>query len=392
MRALLERVDRSGLLAKAVSSRGVGVFELLLSLAKEQNDVGEINGAFAALCDHPNRGSWEKDKLTAPEMAHKLLAAGASLSFDAGSVIGWSSWNGSSPDKIVRAWVPELFLAEHGDELPAGGGTDGSMDSAAFFSHWSSACKLVRSAVEGGQGENGAVALLAIPGWEMASAPGSPLTPIALMAMANPVTTDSRLRRTSLPTHRIILDSPMLADALRAQGPLTLAKAAIARWLWGSLAEPAASAAAANSWPQATIACSELVDGLASVCSQIGERPLGPNGACAAAQAFAGRMLLLDDSHYRAPYKPHSETSEQRDARLAEQHHRDASNLQKERAAAASLAAFMPDAEAAMFLALVDACHNRGKIIDPHERAAAKEGLILGLLPAAPSSRRCMSL
>lgn len=389
--ALLEWAPARGLLAKAVDSRGIGVFELLLSRAIEQKDLGEINEAFAALCERPNGGSWEKDKLTVPDMASKLLAAGAAPSFDAGSLAGWSSWNGSSPDKIARAWVPELFLAEEGCELPAGGGTDGSMDGAEFFSHWSSACKLARGAVEGGLGEKGAEALLSLPGWEMAAAPGSPLAPIALLAMANPSTTDSRLRRTLLPTHRLILDSPMLAEALRAKGPFSLAKAAIARWLWGSPAEPAATSSI-KSWALGTVASTELINGLASACMELGERPLGPRGAAAAAQAFAGRMLLLDDSHYREPYKPATETAEQREARLAEQASREALDLRKERAAAASLAAFMPEAEAAMFLALVDGCHARGKIIDPHERAASKESLILGLLPTAPLSRRAMSL
>lgn len=391
LRPLLERAPFAGLLAKAVASRGIDVFELLLSRAIEQKNLGEINGAFAALCDHPNGGSWDKDKLAVPEMASKLVAAGASLSFDAGPLVEWSSWNGSSPNKIARAWVPELFLAEDGGELPVGGGMDGSMDGAEFFSHWSSACKLARGAVEGGLGEKGAEALLAIPGWEMAASPGSPLTPIALLAMANPSTTDSKLRRTLLPTHRIILDSPMLAEALRAKGPFCLAKAAVARWLWGSPAEPASGSApkAHTQWP---IARSELIDGLAAASMALGERPLGPRGAMAAAQGFVERMRLLGDQHYRAPYKPAGETGEQREARVAEQDRRDAEDLSKERAAASSLAALMPEDEAAMFLALVDACHARGKITDPGMRAASRESMVLGLLPSAPSSRRSMSL
>lgn len=391
LRALLERAAPEGLLAKSVRSRWEGVFELLLARAIEQKHLGEINEAFAALCERPNGDSWSEGKLAVPEMASKLLAGGASPSFDAGSLAGWSSWNGSSPDTIPRAWIPELFLAEDACELPAGAGTDGFMDGAEFFSHWSSACKLARGAIEGGSGEKGAQALLALPGWEMATALGSPLAPIALFAMTDPVSTDSRLRRTVLPTHSIILESPMLAEALRAKGPLTLAKAAIARWLWGSHAVPAAESSV-KTWPPGPVAPSALVDGLASACRELGERPLGPRGACAAGQEFIGRMLLMDDGHYRAPYKPAGETSEQKIAREAAQDQREAAQLHKERSAAAALAAFMPEIEAAMFLAQVDACHARGKIIDPEQRAASRESLMLGLLPSAPASRRVMSL
>lgn len=384
LQALLERVPDDGLLAKAVEARHPSVFETLLERAKAKGEAASINQAFARLCSRPNH-SFSVDLLSAQDMGPRLIEAGASLSFDGGHPEGWASWNGSSPDKIERAWAPALRLAESEGDLPATGSLSGEMDGSVFFSHWSSACLLARSAIEGGANEAGERFLSALPGWELAKAPGSILTPLALVAMTDPATTDSRLRRTTLNTAQMILSSPALDDALRESGPLSLARAAIGKWLWGARAS-APAAGERLPWRADGMAPDPLVQGLAERSISLGIRPLGTNGALAASQEFVARMRIFGDSAYQVPYARSGEGAQQKAERLAEEERRFDEFIKQEALAARQLAALMPEASAARFLSTVDAAHEKRKIPDATERSVQKESWILGLISAEPGS------
>lgn len=218
LKYLVERARVDGLLAKAVEAGHPRTFAALLERARALGLQSEMDEALAALADRPNR-RLDADCMDAGEMSRSLVEAGARLSFRAGSPIEWASWNGSTPGEIDWAWVPALRLCEAGEALPVGATREGAMEGKAFFAQWSSACRFVRSAIEGGAEEQGWSALRALDGWETAASEGSALSPLALMAMTDPATTDSKLRRARLDTREIVLGSRMLDAALAEEGP-----------------------------------------------------------------------------------------------------------------------------------------------------------------------------
>ena len=374
---LLQTAAPKGLLPHAVKSRHPKVFDLLLKQATNDGEPNAINQAFASLCQRPNN-SFQMNMLSTEELATRLIRAGAQLDFDTPGPHPNSSWSGQSPAQLQRINAPALLLAEPGEELPPSALRDGTMDGSIFFNHWSSACLMARSAIEGGKAAPASRALAIIGPWGMARSPKGLLSPLSLMAMADPKTTDSNLRRDILDVGEIILASPDLDAALAELHPLSLIRCAVGSWLFGM--SPKASGLCAC--PIQSMQSTPLIQGLAAACDRLSIRPLGPNGAMLAGQQFIERMRSFGKagSFIRA------------DAFYAAREQELLVLLGKEAQAAFHLAQFMPEEQAAMFLNAVSAAHALGQIADEGLRTCAKERALLSITLKTGPSRRLPTL
>lgn len=392
LKYLVEIMPSVGLLSQAAVEGWPQTFELLLDRAVKLRASHEIDQALADLVVHESNAQ-DSGRMGVEALSLALIKAGARLNFLAGAPTEWVSWNGSTPKAMDWAWVPALRLCETEDELPPGSTLEGTMEGSAFFSQWSTGCRLVRSAIAAGAGKESSHVLMGLEGWELAVGPGSQLSPLALMAMANPTTTDSKLYRTVLDTNKIILDSKRLGEALADKGPMSLVKCAVGRWLWGGFgAVPVPSEVA--SWANKRLAISPLIEGLGDFCQRLCIRPLGVSGSCAAAQEFIGKMSKFESMEIKKGSLSWTmaESLFARSERIERERAQEEKLVSDEWRAAKSLSHFMETRAAAAFLDVVLSVHKSVTHADASERGAAKDKAILSVGLPAQSGKRMLRI
>jgi hypothetical protein len=388
------KVPSAGLLALAATERHEQVFDALLSYAVSSGDHESLHGALAKVCDASRLG-WDSDKLSGQELLGKLLAAGAKLDIQATGPEEWHSWNGARVGEIDCAFAPSLRLCEDSDDIPAGASREGFLPGKDLFANWSPAALLARSAVEAGDGEPAARMLDEAPGWAQARAPRALLTPLAVMAMAHPTTTDSGLRRTLLPTAELVArQAEEHPECLMDMGPFALCKVAVARWLWGSAPIWSEKVGQGQKLHLFGIKPDPLVGALSALCQERGLKPLGEQGALAAGQEFVARLWVFSGAAHQSLYGSHAihDSVEQRFARQSREADVEARSVSASREAADQLAMLMPDHMGSKLRLAVESCHAKGKIANAHERAAFMESVVLGLSQEAPRAARRVSL
>lgn len=391
-RFLMDKVSSQDLLAAATVERYAAVFELFLEHAQKTGNATEINRAMARICD-ASRLTWSSDLLNGDAIVQKLMDAGACLDFNAGSPKSWSSWNGSTVENIETVFAPSLKLCEAGDEIPLGASREGYLPGSIFFSNWSSAALLARTAVEAGANEIAAMMLAAATGWDQARASGSLMTPLSLMAMMDPSTTDSGLHRALLPTADIIAQcADAHPESLFDTEPFSLCKVAIGRWLWGAPASwnPQAPGGVAKRASYG-ISPDPLVGQLSTLCAKHNATPLGVEGAFVAAQEFVGRLGFFTPMIYQK-YDNSRLVERERAQRASHRAKIERQMLTSELEACHQLARFMPDVVSGPFISTVEACHARGKIENESERLCFMESALFSLNTAPSTSRRSLAL
>lgn len=385
LKYLLEIMPSTGLLGQAALEGWPQTFELLLTHSVKLGLKHEIDQALADRVGYLKSES-SSERMGTEAVFAALVKAGASLSFHAGAPPDWVSWNGSTSKNIDWVWVPALRLCEPEDELPPGSTRDGSMVGNDFFAQWSTGCRLVRTATEGGANSASARTLVALEDWEGAAAPGTKLTPLALMAMVDPIKTDSGLRRTVLNIDSIILNAKYLGGALADTGPLSLVKCAVGRWLWGGLAA-VPKADEVISWVPEHVPKSPLIEALGDICQRLCIRPLGVSGAHAAAQEFIGKMSKFGPLKSKVTGNSWGGSRERTgdNERIERERIQEANVISQEWRLAKSLSHLMESSAGATFLDVVLSVHKSVDLTDLSERFAAKELAILSVGAPAKS-------